>query len=226
MIHFLGVNHVDPLGPFRLRGNLGSLVEVLGGRPLFVATEWAARTHSWIRSRGRQAIRELMDQQMREVPPALIPALTMTLGYEGDAFEGLLPASEILWLDDGDKAWDWQYAPFPEQEISELVDTRVRQFRAAVLTVQISVRTPARRALEKLSHYFWEGADEELFSISGRDRRWFEKLRARCSSLSAQDYAVVIVGFTHLFEKQPSVYSFCRRAGIPCRKRILCPSVG
>ena len=207
-VYLAGVNHFNPLCRPAVEIWLAQMLAYLSQAPAFVAVESCEfALHCYQEQRPRY--RQLAQGAWPRLSPEHLDVFALSLGYEGDAHQSVIPDAEVLWLEAGRRY---------TESVHTQAEARMRlygRWREAGV-----IWGPASGLLAQIATMAGNLTYNDVMpgqpnDRPQRDRAWAEMIRRRCGGV-ASGWGVAIVGAMHLSSEPGYLFHFLEEAGVEC----------
>jgi hypothetical protein len=205
-LYIAGINHNDPLCRIELIEWMKDLAKQEQTPPAYVAPEWKEEYFNLVKEQ-----RVEFDKNVRSEWPLLsedqLEAITLSLGYEGDAHKDVFGELPVVWLDQ-------------ERSVHGSSVKDFYRYRFQHLKRWAKEKDENEIFLTLLSKTIREEGDSGSAASNpsidkGRDAAFYKAIKETCNPLCS-DWAIIVVGALHSLPTPGSMASLLELDGYQC----------
>ncbi|WP_242210807.1 hypothetical protein [Paenibacillus polymyxa] len=204
-IYIAGINHNDPLSRIELIEWMNGIARHEQTSPDFVAPEWKEEYFNLVKEQ-RAEFDKRVRSEWSSLTEKQIEAITLSLGYEGDAHKEVFGELPVLWLDQERNAGNPSVKDFYKYRFKNLRDW----------AQEIDKNENFLTLLSKMIRNIQSVSVKSNPSIDpGRDAAFHKVINNECSSYRL-GWAIIVVGALHALPTPGSMRSLLETDGYQC----------
>ncbi|MEJ3719236.1 hypothetical protein WGM54_14545 [Paenibacillus polymyxa] len=204
-IYIAGINHNDPLSRIELIEWMNGIARHEQTSPDFVAPEWKEEYFNLVKEQ-RAEFDKRVRSEWSSLTEKQIEAITLSLGYEGDAHKEVFEELPILWLDQERNAGNPSVEDFYKYRFKNLRDW----------AQEIDKNENFLTLLSKKIRNFQSVSVKSNPSIDpNRDAAFHKVITNECSP-HRLGWAIIVVGALHALPTPGSMRSLLETDGYQC----------